>query len=320
VGLTGLAAAQARYVRKGARGESSLDDFFPSLHLNYNFTDQLVLRVGYAKTQAKNRFDRTVIPSTSIVAVSSTSPYATTALGQINIRNPDLLPWVADNFETHLEYYTKQGGVFSAGLYRKNIDNFQVSRFVLLDTPEKLAEWDLGPEFTNFQVNTFLNDGTARLDGAEFEMRQSLNAILPPWARGFEFTGGFNYNDLRGRPPGDISVDFSTFYETQWKGSLSYRRGKLRAMVGAIRNGRVYRQRDDAAGHEGHRFYPPYTTLDASIEYSITRWATVFVSGRNLTNATKRRIRVVDGAPYWSQLHIENSLGLTATVGVTGSF
>jgi iron complex outermembrane receptor protein len=320
VGLTGLAAAQARYIRKGARGEGENEGYFPSLHLNYNLTDNFIFRVGYAKTQAKNRFDRTVIPSTSVVAISNTSPFATVASGQLNVRNPDLKPWTANNYEAHLEYYTKQGGVFSAGVYRKNIKDYQVSKFALLDTPAALAEWGFGPEFTNFQVSTFLNDGVARLDGAEFEMRQPLNAILPNWARGFEFTGSFNYNDLRKRPGDNISVDFSNFYETQHKGSLSFRRDKFRAMVGLIRNGKVYRQRDDAAGHAGFRYYPAYTTADASIEYSITRWTTLFVSARNLTNALKRRIRVVDGAPEWSQLHIENSLGLTATAGITGSF
>jgi outer membrane receptor protein involved in Fe transport len=49
-----------RYVRKGARGEGENDGYFPSLQLNYHFTDSLILRAGYAKAGA-SRFVRSVI-------------------------------------------------------------------------------------------------------------------------------------------------------------------------------------------------------------------------------------------------------------------
>ena len=34
--------------------------------------------------------------------------------GTIDIRNSGLKPWTADNYDLSLEYYTAQGGVFSA--------------------------------------------------------------------------------------------------------------------------------------------------------------------------------------------------------------
>ncbi|MSU67565.1 MAG: hypothetical protein CK548_06580 [Opitutia bacterium] len=52
----------------------------------------------------------------------------------------------------------------------------------------------------------------------------------------------------------------------------------------------------------------------------VTRWARLFVSGRNVTNAQKTRYRVVDGAPDWSRFAIANNLGFTYTPGVTGGF
>jgi len=240
----------------------------------------------------------------------------------VNRPNPNLEPWKANNYETHLEYYTRQGGVFSAGVFRKDIDKVQVQRTILLDTPEKLALLDLEPTFANFQSTTWINEGVGRIDGAELEARQLLNPWLPDWARGFTFTGSFNYNNLSkfNYAGGNVGTDFQNFYETQYKGALAYRRGKFGANVGLIRNGKVYRQRDDAAGFEGHRFYPPYTTVDFSVEYSVTRWAKLFVSGRNVTDAQKTRIRRVQNAPEWSTFHIANNLGVTYTAGVTGSF
>lgn len=125
---------------------------------------------------------------------------------------------------------------------------------------------------------------------------------------------------------GTVATDFSNFYETQIKGSVSYRRGKFGGNVGAIRNGRVFRQYDGIAASAtapavgGIRYYPPNTTVDFNLDYTVTKWAKLFISGRNLTNAQKIRYRVVDGAPSWSNFQIANNLGATYTAGVTGSF
>ena len=60
-------------------------------------------------------------------------------------------------------------------------------------------------------------------------MRQLLNAWLPNFARGLTFTGGFNYNNLSkfNYAGGNISGDFSNYYERQIKVSLRYHRGKF---------------------------------------------------------------------------------------------
>jgi iron complex outermembrane receptor protein len=320
---TSLLAAQLRYVRKGARAEGSNDGWFPSGEIAWNFTDNLVLRAGYAKTQAKNRYQRSVIPAHTITFSAPTSgPFSGIAIGTINLRNPNLQPWTADNFEAHLEYYTAQGGVLSVGAYRKDISNNQVSTSILLDTPELLAGFDLDPNFLNFQATSWINQGIGRIDGYEVEFRQPLDVILPGFARGLTLTGSASSNKLSKfeYANGNISIDFQNFYETQYKVNVGYRRGKLLANVGLVRNGKVYRQRDDAVGHEGHRFYPPYSTVDFSLEYAVMKNAKLFLSGRNITNGLKTRLRVIDGAPEWSHLHIENNLGVVYQAGITGSF
>jgi iron complex outermembrane receptor protein len=324
-----LAGNQVRYIRKGAHGTGKNDGYFPSLQLNYNLQENLILRVGWAQTQAKNRFGRAIIPSSSFDynAVNS-GLYSGIALGTVTRPNPALKPWTANNYEVHLEYYTAQGGVFSIGGFVKDIKNVQVQQLVLLDTPAKLAALDLEPTFLNFQSTTWLNQGIGQINGEELSVRQPLDVWLPSFARGFSVTGSFNHNHLArfSYANGNISGDFQNYYENQLKSSLRYNRGRLSATIGAIRNGRVYRQRSDIAASatnpavRGDIFYPPYTTVDFSIEYSVTRWARLFVSGRNITNAQKTRYRVVDGAPDWSHFQVANNLGFTFTAGVTGEF
>ncbi len=209
----------------------------------------------------------------------------------------------------------------------KDVKNVQVQQTELLDTPAKLDALDLEPSFLNFQATTWLNQGIGQINGEELSVRQPLDRWLPDLARGFNLTSSFNHNHLArfNYTNGNIATDFSNYYENQFKSSLGYHRGKVAANVGVIRYGRVYRQRDDIAASatnpaiRGDRFYPPYTTVDFMVEYSVVRWAKLFFSGRNVTNAQKTRYRVVDGAPAWSQFQIANNLGYTYTAGVTGS-
>jgi TonB-dependent receptor len=324
-----MAGNLVRYVRKGASGHGGNDGFFPSLQLNYHLRENFIIRAGYAATQAKNRFGRSVIPSSTFdFNPVTTGTYSGIAIGSVNRPNPALKPWTANNYEAHFEYYTAQGGVISAGGFVKDVKNVQVQQTQLLDTPAKLVALDLEPSFLNFQATTWLNQGIGQISGQEVEMRQPLDAWVPGLVRGFTFTGSFNRNHLArfNYANGNISGDFQNFYETQLKSSLAFRRGKLSTNVGVIRNGRVYRQRDDIAASatnpavRGDRFYPPYTTVDASVEYGVTRWGKLFLSGRNLTNAQKTRYRVLEGAPASSYFQIANNLGMTFTAGVTGSF
>ncbi|MSU49333.1 MAG: hypothetical protein EXS37_09655, partial [Opitutus sp.] len=102
-----LAGNLARYVRKGASGSGANAGTFPSLQLNYHFRDNLIWRVGYAKAQAKNRFGRAIIPSSTFnFNPVTTGTYANVAVGTVNRANPALKPWTANNYESHLEFYT----------------------------------------------------------------------------------------------------------------------------------------------------------------------------------------------------------------------
>ena len=330
-----LAGNQVRYIRKGGHGHGGNDGYFPSLELNYSILENLILRVGYAGTKADNRFTRSIIPSANSTLdfnPVTSGAFAGIALGTVNRSNPNLKPWTADNYEAHLEYYTSQGGVMSVGGFLKEISNVQVQQTILLDTPEKLAQLDLESTFLNFQSATWVNIGDGEISGMEAEIRQPLDPWLPGIAKGLTLTASasashlakFIYLDTSGF--GNVGSDFQNFYEKQFKASVGYRRGKLGANVGAIYYGRVFRQSEDVAASatnpaiKGFRYYPPYTTVDFNLEYAVTRWAKLFLSGRNVTNARKIRYRAVDGAPDWSNFQIANSLGAQYTLGVTGKF
>ena len=86
---------------------------------------------------------------------------------RIEIGNPELLPTESMNFDLMLEYYVN-GGLFSAGVFYKDIQNFIVnSRY---DNYEYMNQtWK---EFTQP-----INGGNADLLGFEVAMQQQLSFL-----------------------------------------------------------------------------------------------------------------------------------------------
>jgi iron complex outermembrane recepter protein len=311
------------YREKGAYAEGSNDNVFPSLHASYEFTRDLVLQVGYAKTQAKNRFDRSVIPHNEIVENAVTS--SSGALGRINVRNKDLKPWVADNLEARLSYYTPGGGVVGLGLFTKDITNYQrdiISEPMTLQQATALAEQfpdlGIGPEHVGYELRTWRNTGKARVDGAELEFRQNLDPLLPGWAQGFSVRGSSAYTNLKGQPAGG---DFNQLREWRHTLSVGFHRGRFSANIGYIMNGlQVNNGEVTSNGFTAEQVHLPDHMVDFGIEFALTRWARLFIAGSNITDERRKREDQYEQSPDWSRMVQSNTYGVTYTVGITGRF
>ncbi len=323
-GVTAGSLAQTNlvYKRLGAYAESSNGKLFPSLHVSYNIKENFIWQIGYARTQAKNRFDRSIIPNNEIV---ENNVSGSTALGRINVRNKDLKPWTADNFETRISYYNSTGGVIGLGVFRKNIQNYQlnpVSAPLTVEQAQALADQfpdlGIGPEYAGYELSTWTNVGTARIDGAELEMRQSLDRFLPDMGRGFMIRGSAAYTNLKGRPAGG---DFNQLRDTRYTFSVNYARGRLNANVGYIMNGRqVNNGAVTSNAFTAEQVYLPDHMVDFNLTYSITKYASLFLSGSNLTDERKKREVQYPQTPKYSRIDSSNTYGVTYTVGVSGSF
>ena len=101
----------------------------------------------------------------------------------LTIRNPNLKPWTAHNFDLSAEYYTDNGGVISGGVFLKDIADF-FGNDVRLATAEDVGEFGLDSRYIGWNVNTTFNSGDARVTGMEFNVRQSLTPI-GTWGRFF---------------------------------------------------------------------------------------------------------------------------------------
>src|SRR5262249_25737288 len=99
-------------------------DWYPSVSATFTATEDFLVRLGYAKTLGRPSYGN-ILPTLSVSQVLSPAENATgTGLGTISAKNPNLQPWEADNYDLSLEYYTKTGGLFSVGAFRKDIAHF----------------------------------------------------------------------------------------------------------------------------------------------------------------------------------------------------
>lgn len=102
---------------------------------------------------------------------------------EITLGNPNLVPTKSMNMDLMAEYYTK-GGMFSAGLFYKDIKDFIVEER-LRDKEANGHVWD--------KYFRPINAGDARLFGFEVSAQQSL-VFLPGLLRNFNIYTNYTYN------------------------------------------------------------------------------------------------------------------------------
>lgn len=96
--------------------KNNYDNWLPSLNVKFNVSDRLVARFAAARTMTR--------PDISVLRPAlSVDP---------NVRNiwsgnPLARPYVADQLDLSLEYYLPKGGLLSAALFYKDLNNFVVS-------------------------------------------------------------------------------------------------------------------------------------------------------------------------------------------------
>lgn len=208
---------ELRLVRqeRSAHGRGVFTDYFPSIHLTYNITENFLARAAYAYTYGRPNFGD-IIASTTIQERTeldqANNPDALP--GTITVTNPNLIPWTADNYDLSLEYYSPKGGAFSVGAFRKDIRDFFGSG-AKIATVDDLKEFELDPRFVGFEIRTKFNAGSARVSGMEFSARHSLER-LGGWGRHFSVF----VNGTKLKLEGSQSADFTTFIPTtaNWGG------------------------------------------------------------------------------------------------------
>jgi TonB-dependent receptor len=300
---------------RGARGHREYDGSYPSLHFNFDATDHFLLRAAYARTYGRPNFSDLIPRVVATPAdINLNDPTPLTGRGTLSIRNTALKPWTANNYDLSAEYYTKQGGLFSAGLFMKDITNFfgNASR---LATQADLAELGLDPEYLDWNIVTKFNMGDTRIKGAEINCKQSLRG-LGRW--GSYFTVFVNFTRLRfgGNPSGS----FTSFIPRSgnWGATFSSKR----IAVTARWNYRCLDKRgpQTAFGSDGFQYYKARTNLDLNASYQLTPRLSLAASVNNLFNVPHTVLNYGSQTPTYARQFQTGEFGVGLAVGLRGSF
>jgi iron complex outermembrane recepter protein len=192
--LTDEEIRRRAYAQYGGRVSASgkYRNVFPGVHFKYANRAGLVGRLSYSTGIGRPDFGE-IMPN-------SLANYQTETL---TISNPALKPQYSDNFDASVEYYFEPIGLFSAGVFLKELSNF-----IFTDRSQVIG---FGPnngfegEYGGFAVVTTSNGGSARYRGLELSYQQQFR-FLPGLLRGL----GVNLNYTKVESKGDYGGTVST--------------------------------------------------------------------------------------------------------------
>ncbi|MBX7122012.1 MAG: TonB-dependent receptor [Opitutaceae bacterium] len=300
-------------IELGAQGHGSYDGYYPSLHLTYNVTNEFLVRLAYAKSFGRPDFLE-ILPGTTINEDNvSTNPGGTS--GSISVRNPGLEPWLADNYDLSLEYYTQSGGIFSVGVFLKDIKDFFGTE-ERIATQEDLDALGLGPEYLGWRLTSTFNSGDAKVSGFELNARQSLVG-LGEWGNHFNVFA----NVTKLRLEGNRQADFSSFVPETASWGVSFANKKVYSALKWNYRGQSYRSANATFGPEGKTYFDESLTMDLDLNYTISKHYRITLNVTNLTNASRTTwVAYGPETPDYAKGWIKFNTGAQYSLALQGKF
>ncbi len=321
------------------------DVWLPSVDLSLDVTDDVIARMSYSKSITRPTLNK-MIGTTSV----TTRPKPGERTGTAG--NPDLKPFMADNFDLSAEWYYDEASYVSGGFFLKQVDDFIVDVITKrevgnLRDPSKgpraelaraqLVEEGIAPTDANVIERIKANEGIPAGSNivqnntdplAEFDITQPANQEQARFY-GWEIAGqhmfgesGFGLQANATFVNSDLEVDnSSTDFQFALPGLSDsynlvafYDKDGLQARI-------AYNWRDTFLNGFGEGNTPYYTEeygqLDLSVSYDLP-WVegmTVFVEGINLSEESQRVY-----ARYENQFKSAYQYGARYNLGVRYSF
>jgi TonB-dependent receptor len=301
---------------RGLRARRVYDGYYPSLNLNYKVTDNIQVRLGYAKTYGRPDFNR-IIPAATVSEANLTELQyndPSVVRGTITVRNTALKPWSADNYDLSLEYYTDQGGLLTVGVFRKDLTDF-FGNIVKAATVEDLQALGFEPEYVGWTLSTQMNTDSARVNGLALNLKQSL-ARLGSWGRYFSVFANSTTLQLKG----SRETDFTSFIKSSANWGFNFTRQRFDFMARWNYRGEQKGAAMTALGPDAFRYTGATTMLDLNIGYKIKKEMSLFISARNVFNLDRLQFGYGSQTPEYAKQNFTREYGTQYTAGIKGAF
>ena len=311
---------ELRLIRKerAYKANQSYDGVYPSAHVTYEIRENLLLRAAYAMTYGRPNFGN-IIPTATInesdIDDQDVAADPGIVRGNITLTNTGLLPWTANNYDLSLEYYTKTGGLLSAGLFRKDIDDFFATD-QRIATAADVRELGLDDRYVGWRVSSTFNSGNARISGVEVNLRQSLSFL---GHRGAPFSVFANGTKLQ--LDGHQQASFTSFIPESANWGVSFNKRRFSATAKWNYRGLDRRQPNILFGTDGYQYFKERTTLDLTIGYRLTQRLSLAASVNNVFNEpTQTYLDYGSQTPEYARQSRVFENGIPVAVTLRGTF
>ena len=261
-------------------------DTLPALNLNFELTDNDMLRFAYAKVMGRPPVGQMKGGAGSWFGGNDPN----TGLQEYNVwtnGTPYLDPFRADQFDLSYEHYFEDGGAVTAAIFYKDIES-------LVEGPTQFTGVDpddigiiLPPDtFLNIYQTYLNNDKGGYIRGIELAATKTFDA-LPGMLGGLGATASYSYTESETRVGGGAfynrDLPLPGLSENVWSATVFYDWGGFSAHVNA-RYRDEFVQNLPIPGAGSPTLAQPYTTVDAQVSYAFDNGLSIVLSGNNLTD------------------------------------
>ena len=248
----------------------SYTDILPSVNIRHNFTDNVVARAAY--------YAAVVRPTFGNIAPRA---FLNDDRDELELGNPNLDAYDADNFDLSLEFYPTNLSVISVGVFYKEIsDGIFPAEFDIEDVPESV-DLSFLPQATLDgldEVSTFINVEDSRIYGAEFNIVQNLGDLTET-LEGFLISGNLTLSDSKASLADGRKVRFLKQANTVANAQIGYDKGPWDLRLSVNYRGNYL---DELFEENLDRFADDRVLVSASAKYKVSKQLQLYVEGKNL--------------------------------------
>lgn len=240
----------------------------PNLQFKYDVSQNTILRLAYTNSIARpNYFD--LVPYQNINSDDF----------EFEEGNPELEATKSMNLDLMFERYFSSVGIFSAGVFYKDLDNW-------IYTYRRDDYTDAAFPGETFEYSQPRNGRTAQLYGFEFALQRKLN-FLPGFLRNLNVYLNYTYTDSKTDGiDGRNDVELAGAVKNMFNGSLAYETDKFTLRTSLNYADDYIDEYGDEAFED--RYYDSQLFLDVNASYEIIEDLRLFTEFKNLTNQELR--------------------------------
>jgi len=277
----------------------------PSVTAKYDLASDVIVRAAYSRTLTRPDLV-SLAPSETVAGIDASGGKGTKG-------NPNLDPFVSDNFDLGIEHYFGRDAVIAANIFYKKLNGFIDTRtFVEQRTFPRQSDGVLVTGPITFTEPT--NSVSASVKGLELAA-QSRFFFLPGLLQNTGFQANYTYTDSTANfaVANDVRQNgLPGLSKQSWNTTLYYSDEKIDVRLSYAWRSRYLAQFSDDFGIP--RFVNAYGQLDFSANYNITPNVSVQLQGLNLTKAQEVDVSSAAYLPYGvDQLDRRILFGVRAT-------